>query len=489
MKIKLLVTITALAAVLRFYNITTNPPGLYLDEISYGYNAYSILKTAKDEYGNFLPAVLKSYGDYKPPLYSYLLVPTIAVFGLNEFAVRFPSALLGTLTVIFIYLLTNKLLKQEKVSILSSFFLAISPWHLQFSRAGFEANVMLFFLVLATTTLAYSKARLNYLAISAISFGLAFNTYHGARIWIPLFFAILLYTYRKYILRKKKALWIFFLLFAIFTIPFITNFSDYTTRARGVTILGQENLFNVFVKNYLSHFSPTFLFFKGDTIGRHSVLGIGELFIAQIPFLLIGLVALVKKPANSKLILAWLIISPIPAAIAQPAPHALRSIALAPALGIATALGLVTFFAKKMSPKMKILAISVISVVLAYNITTYTHLYHVHYPREKAVDWSVGLKEMVFYVEGVKNNYDRIFITQDYGIPYIYFLFYTKYPPEKYQRELGSSEGFSKYVFYKGGWIGQAGNHLIVTDYGGHPRNLQKEIFINDNNLIYRVGE
>lgn len=489
MKIKFLVTITVLATVLRFYQVTTNPPGLYLDEISYGYNAYSILKTAKDEYGNFLPTVFRSYGDFKPPIYGYLLVPSIAIFGLSEFAVRFPSALAGTLTVLLIYLLVNKLLKQEKASLLASFFLAISPWHLQFSRAGFESNVMLFFLVQATTMLVYANARLIFLVISAISFGLAFNTYHGARIWIPFFFSTLFLMYRGKILKKKSSLLLFLTIFVFFTIPFILNISEYTIRAREVSILGHKDIVNVFVNNYLSHFSPNFLFFSGDTIGRHSVLGLGELFVVQLPFLIIGLIVLARKSVNFKLILAWLIISPFPAAIAQPTPHALRSIPSAPVLQIITALGLVTFFSAIISSKIKAISIFTISVVLAYNVATYIHLYYTHYPKEKAVDWSAGLKEMVFYVEGVKDKYDKVYVTQNYGIPYIYFLFYTKYSPSQYQQEGGSSEGFSKYVFYKDDWKGQAGSHLIITDYGGHPRNIQKEIFINNNNLIYRVGE
>ena len=100
-----LVLIIVLAAFLRFYQLGVNPPGLNWDETAHGYNAYSILKTGRDEYGYFMPLSFRSFDDYKPPLYTYLVVPSVAIFGLNSFAVRFPSALLGVLAVLFTYLM------------------------------------------------------------------------------------------------------------------------------------------------------------------------------------------------------------------------------------------------------------------------------------------------------------------------------------------------------------------------------------------------
>src|SRR3990167_9264559 len=107
-----------LAFVLRFYHLNLTPPSLYWDEASLGYNAYSILKTARDEHNRFLPLTnFAAFGDYKPPGYIYLAVPTIAAFGLNDFSIRFPSAFFGVLTVLITYLLTKKLWKNEKIAI------------------------------------------------------------------------------------------------------------------------------------------------------------------------------------------------------------------------------------------------------------------------------------------------------------------------------------------------------------------------------------
>src|SRR5688572_3781308 len=146
--------IIILAIFLRFYQLGSNPPSLDWDEASIGYNAYSILKTGADEYGNAFPLSFRSFDDYKPPVYFYLTVPSIAVFGLTEFAVRFPAAVIGVVAVIALYFFVLEVLqrfdkpKRQGIALTAAFFLAISPWHLQFSRAAFEGNLGMAFLIL-----------------------------------------------------------------------------------------------------------------------------------------------------------------------------------------------------------------------------------------------------------------------------------------------------------------------------------------------------
>jgi len=137
----LIIAIISLAAILRFYSLGSNPPSLDWDEVSLAYNAYSIIRTGADEYGNDFPLLsIRSFNDYKPPMYVYSLIPSLLVFGKTDFAVRFPSALAGTLTVLVTYFLAKELFKNTKIAILSALFLAISPWHLQFSRIAFDSG-------------------------------------------------------------------------------------------------------------------------------------------------------------------------------------------------------------------------------------------------------------------------------------------------------------------------------------------------------------
>src|SRR5260221_6218438 len=133
--------LTILGGFLRFGNLAVNPPGLTVDEVSTGYNSYSILKTAKDEYGNFLPISFRSLNDYKPPLYIYLSTIPIWIFGLNEFSVRFLSAFFGVLAIPTAFLLLWQITKRKEIALLVATLFAISPWHSFYSRLGFESPV------------------------------------------------------------------------------------------------------------------------------------------------------------------------------------------------------------------------------------------------------------------------------------------------------------------------------------------------------------
>ena len=213
-KNNLLVLIFIIAFVLRFWHLGSNPPSLSWDEAAWGYNAYSLGLTGKDEFGRFLPLdYLESFGDFKPPVYAYLTVLPVKIFGLNEFAVRFPSALLGTLTVLLVYYLVNELfineLKRENklvnsltrnklIALIASFLLAISPWHIILSRAAFEANVATFFLVAGVTFfLIGTRKKSWFLLLSAASFALSLNTFNTARIVAPLLILGLVVGFRK----------------------------------------------------------------------------------------------------------------------------------------------------------------------------------------------------------------------------------------------------------------------------------------------------
>src|SRR3989338_3931700 len=141
--------ILVLAFILRFYKLGAVPLSMDWDENSNAYNAYSIFKTGRDEYGDFLPITNRSFDDYKPPLYMYLNIPAVAVFGLTPFAARLPSAVFGFLAVPVLYFLAKKLFENSKLKFdiptVAMLMLAISPWHLQFSRVGFFDTKRFFF--------------------------------------------------------------------------------------------------------------------------------------------------------------------------------------------------------------------------------------------------------------------------------------------------------------------------------------------------------
>ncbi len=494
MKTKIILAlIITLAAFLRFYKLTANPPGLYWDEAALGYNAYSILKTARDEYGSFLPFTFRSYDDYKNPVYFYLLVPSIAIFGLNELAIRFPSAFFGTLTVLLTYFLAKKILKNETISLLSTFFMAISAWHLQFSRAGFEANLMLFLDVLGVVLFLYSFKNYKLLILSAISFGLSFNTYHGAKVWVPLFLFCIGFIYKEEFFKFGKKILFPLLIMIIFVLPTILDYQIALTRGKNVSILSRPNAAEIFISGYLSHFSPTFLFISGDSQGRHSPTGEGELYVFQLPFIIIGLTSMIRKRNKGvSLLLSWLILSPLPAAIAAPTPHALRFITSLPLWSIFTAVGIFVLFKSDLNKTILKISAVIMLMITIYNVIFYLHVYYVHYPKEKGLDWQEGYRDMVQYVSSNQDKYDTVGITSYWGEPYIYALFYTKYDPKRYQSQVkGKLNSFDKYRFFEHGSdnFENSGKVLMVTtpDDGNKEKTLK--IIYAHGEPVFRISE
>ena len=177
MKKNILLILFLVAALFRFWQLTKYPISLSMDEVAIGYNAYSILHTGKDEWGETLPLAFRSAGDYKAPVNIYLTVPFVAIFGLTEFATRLPSALLGSLSVIFLVLLLIKLKIVPQAAYLTGFWLCVLPWHIHFSRASFEAVTALFFLITGTYFFIswIEKKKQLLLIFSIISFSLSFN--------------------------------------------------------------------------------------------------------------------------------------------------------------------------------------------------------------------------------------------------------------------------------------------------------------------------
>src|SRR3989344_4077756 len=199
-KFVLLIAIITLGFITRFYLLGKAPAGLYLDEAAQGYNAYSILKTGKDEFGKSFPIVFRSFADFKTPVYIYLIAPLIPIFGLSPFTVRFPSFFFSTLTIPLLYFLIRKLSAPPAVAIICALMLAISPWHILFGRADFEANIALFFLLLAIYAF-YSALRKPFLLIlAAIFFVIAFSAYHAERIIVPLILLLFFLRYRRELL-------------------------------------------------------------------------------------------------------------------------------------------------------------------------------------------------------------------------------------------------------------------------------------------------
>jgi len=92
-----LILLMIFSFITRFFRLGSVPEAFAADEAALGYNAWSILTTGRDEWGQFLPLTLRSIDDWKPAIYSYLAMPGVALLGLNETTTRLPGAIFGFL--------------------------------------------------------------------------------------------------------------------------------------------------------------------------------------------------------------------------------------------------------------------------------------------------------------------------------------------------------------------------------------------------------
>ncbi|MEJ2441436.1 MAG: glycosyltransferase family 39 protein [Patescibacteria group bacterium] len=499
----LFVLILILAAVLRFFWISSNPPALNWDEVSHGYNAYSILKTGKDEWGKTFPLIFRAYGDYKLPVYIYLTSLSESLFGLNAFAVRLPSVLAGIAVVLFTYLLVKKLINKE-VAVLTSLLVAVEPWSFFLSRGAFEANLSLAFIVSGVFFFIEGLEKKKYLLISAILLGLSVWTYNSARIFVPLISIVLGLVYKKEIIqiwkKDRKSIVSCSLVFALFLLPMfwqllnpagqaryewvaiidegaitrineargMSNLPPFLARAihnKGTYFLGQ------FFINWFSHFSPDFLFFNGGSHYQFSIPNQGLLYVVNLAFFIIGLLVLVKsKKKSSYLILAWLVLGPVASSLTREAPHVLRAITVLPMPMVISAYGLISLI--KRFEKYKVVILVLYIIVLIISAENYLLDYFDTYREKYSWAWQYGYEQAVSKAKENYGEFDKIIVTKKYGEPHEFFLFFWPWDPGEYRNDPNLNrfyqsnwywvDGFDKFYFVNDWEIPSEGNTFIL---------------------------
>ncbi len=521
-----LFTILIIAAALRLYKLGEVPISPDWDETALGYNAYSIVKTGRDEYGTFFPLTIRSFDDYKPPLYVYLTVPSVALFGLSVWSTRLPSAVMGILAVLGTYFLVKELFRQSlftiHYSLLSSFLLAISPWHIQFSRVAFESNIGVTVNIWAAAAFLAGLKKRVFLPISAMLFGIGMYAYHSERVFLPLLLTLLVVMFRKklFVKENKTAIIISIIIGLVFAIPLFSilfgsrgllrlkatsSFTDQTNLlARNIVQLERDQKNGDFlglildnrrivyaktiISGYLSHFNLKWLFLTSDN-PRHHAPDMGLLHFWELPFLLYGIYWVSKQRGFMRTILiGWLLIAPIPAAPTTGLPHAVRTLVFLPVFQIFTAIGIVNVRMKK-----PITVLYMLFVI--FGIFYYLNMYFVHQNPENSEYWQYGYKDTVALTEKLKDKYEKVVVSTRLDQSYMFFLFYTKYDPATYLAHGGTKSGsfeevrnsFDKYEFRRIDWPREKrdGTILYVGDLQDMPHgNVGNITFLNGKPAI-----
>ncbi len=456
MKYLTLLAILLVAAFFRLYSLSSVPPSPSLDEVSIGYNAYSILLTGKDEYGSSLPLLLRAYDDFRPALYMYLTVPFVWLLGLTALAVRLPSVLLSILTVYITYMIGRivgkKYLSFDRLGDIAAALLAISPWHIYLSRLGHEVNVGLVLVVcgiyfLLCASISDHKASWGW---AAVMFGLSLHGYQSEKIVSPLlalFFGILFW---KNVWKARIHVIVAIVVGLVIAVPAIvaTLSPSGLIRFRGTSAFEPNApkmvYVSTFFNNYMSHFSPGWLF-RGSDREAHKTPGMGLLYVWEAPLLLLGLWALVKTKKLRQfgfLLFAWIAVSPVPAAITTQAPHAMRAFTIIPALQLLEALGL-WFFVRKLTKRQIRVTTFVLGMVIASGISLFWRGYFVRFPREQSDSFQYAMRPAMEYARSYEGAYTRIEVSNQDALyqSYMFFLFYSTFDPRTYISLGGTKSG------------------------------------------------
>lgn len=413
----------------RLYKLTSSPPAFYTDESSIAYNAWSIVETGRDEHGASWPMFFEAYGEWKLPVYIYSVALIQWLLGPLDMSVRLPAVIFGVGTVHAMFLWARELLKRTTVHkevakivpFIASLLLAISPWHFQFSRPGFEASSALFFLVcgLWLFYLALNTKKGAYLVLSMIFAVMTVYAYSSARIVTPLVMGVLLLFYiRKFTFR----VWIIAALIGfIIALPFIRfSISDQgQVRAKQVSIVYKEEykhkLPEVFFNNYLVNLSPVYWFNSGDpTIAHMTPHRMSLLYMVELPFFFVGLVYILKKKSRElSLAVILILIGLIPPALAAGNPHALRGLLALPGILLVSAIGAGAVSGYSKDQKVSRLFLVGYLILLAVSALRFLNIYHHKYIYTAVRDWQWDLRLMSEEVLARKQLYHLIYFQED----------------------------------------------------------------------------
>lgn len=446
-----------IAGLLRFYQLDKIPPGLIIDEASEGYNAFSLLFTGKDRYGQSFPILFRSFGSFQAPLYTYLSIIPIYLFGNSIFSIHFVSAVSGVILVITTFILLVDFKKRKKIglSAVAAFLVAISPWAVFFSRIGTEASLGVTLFALSFLMFYLSLRRYWLFPIATFILGLSTHAYYSERLISTFFLIGFILLFRKTLFLKKKPLILGLILFALTQIPhlLIANTGAFTRRFSQIDYFNnqffQDNsgdlrfaflgrplfILREFLSQYLAYFSPKNLFFDPDPQGARSIPDLSVFFSWMIIPFILGLRALLKNRFSqlNKMIILLLILAPIPASLTRDPFATIRTLVFLWATTLVIGFGIYEIWRIVKYFKIKSL---VLVVVILFSLFQLYLAYFVLLKYERSENYGYSYLELLRETENIKGKKIVVDSSRELGTG-IRFAFMKRYDPASLQAILG----------------------------------------------------
>lgn len=503
-----LLLILALAAFLRIYNLTVTPPGFHRDEALFGYEAYSIAQTGRDQHGRFLPLSFEGFGVIDYPLVIYLRVPFIAIMGLDVFSVRFSLVFYSLITIFLIYKLAQKLFNDQATAFIAALVAAFSSWHFFMSRSGYAIAVIgLMFLLLGVYLMLYGRRRRQNVA-GGIALGLTCFSYASYYFFTPVFLMAILAIFLPEIKKDKDIRFGFIaavlttaLAFGLFwnvnikRAPQSAFYLDHRNIEYGWAdkpvgeILAQGRKYDFVerwlhdprtgyfykgVQNYFDGFSTSFWLKTGRGF-ESNVDGFGNLLLYEPVLIAIGAFYLLWKKSKAGLFLvAWIVLGPISSTFTRDVVstrilHMVVPFVLLQAVALKFLVKDVIF---KLRPKIiaVVLVLAFFAPLFYFNLL-YFDAYFRHMNAYAGRWWQKGFLDVV----DMTNRYPekQVYFKGKWGFAYIMFAFRNKYDPATFQKE--AKREISSI------------NFNTVTDFGRYHfiDDITPDMICRDYNSIY----
>ena len=461
--VSMLAIALALGIGLRTAALGSVPAGFNQDEACNGYDAYSLLHTGRDQHGNLLPVAIQAFNDYRMPLFDYSLIIPIGLFGLHPVSVRLGAAIWGIADLVGLAVLATMILGLRGAA-LAVVLMAISPWHLPISRFGHEAITAAATVTLAAAFIfvALRRGRGEWLLASGLMFGLSLYSYSITKAFMLPFLAWTAAVYWRELRPLRRQALLAVIIIALCAVPqsvaLWRHYAEMMARYDSVSTLKFRwpIALRLIARGWLSYFSPRFMFLNGSLDVSLHPPGYGQLLVAQAAMLFLALCALgdSKFRRVAIFLFGWTAIAALTSALILPNGHPLHSLLMVTPVTLLSALGMVFLFDLASASRLaRIVVAAAILLVMAVQGSRFVWFYFHQYPALAAYDYQYGLGPTVVRASSLGNG--PVVISSYSNQPYIYVLFYTSYPPRRFQNEpvIESKDlfapvlGFDRYLF------------------------------------------
>lgn len=431
------------ACFIRSINITKVPASLNYDEASIGYEAYSLLNYGIDRNGISLPVHFISWGSGQNVLYAYILIPFIKILGLTALSIRLPMLIISCFSIIIAYYLFKNLFK--KYDLLALFIFCIIPWHIMKSRWGLESNIFpdIILLTIYFYNQFYNTKNKKYLYINAILLGISIYSYGTSYMFVPIYLILnLVFLLKKKMITKKTLILnilipfiialpiLLFIIINYFNLDSIKIFNItipklYFNRFEDVTIVKNKNFYQQGISNFIGNLKLIFNMYDNNKL--NSIKGIGVYYSLSIPFLLFGIYSVFKKlkqNPNYFIILSGIISGLLICFLVTPSIHRINCIWYF--LIITIIIGITESI--KYNKYFLIIIIFAYSLLFLYFIKTYfTDFNRIIYRHTNE-----SYIESLNYIKNKHITYDKLIISNEINLPYIYYLLVFEVDPNTY---------------------------------------------------------